>query len=319
MTWRQFEKLAEQIYKELEPSAKVTHNDKILGQDSKIPRQIDVSIRHAIAGHDLLTIVQAKDYAEPADVNTVGEFATVIKDVRANKGVLICKSGFTSAAMTIAESYGIDLCNIHDAESRKWSLDIKLPILWIDYCPSIKVSINFDFRVGDVLENPKSWRIIIIEEGGRGYIGDMLMMDLFANPWNDGVIPRNFKDIGQNYDMKVDSKDFNLFIKDANDTLTYRKINKFEINYTVEKRCWYGFFTPEECRGILNYSSKKFLPSYLPIGSMPVKRDENWKQIDDPQKLAINMSEEIITTENWRMDIDDGEMEIINIDYNEKN
>jgi|SRR5215213_151283 len=319
MTWRQFEKLAEQIYKELEPTAKVVHNDKIMGQDSKIFRQIDVSIRHTMAGHDLLTVIQAKDYAEPADVNTVGEFATVVKDVKANKGILICKSGFTSSAFSLAESYGIDLCNIHDAESREWSLDIKLPILWIDYFPNIEISVSFDLKTGDsVLKNPKDWMIIIIEEEGRGHIGDILMMDLFSKSWNDGAIPRNFKDIGQNYVMKVNSKNFNLFIKDANDKLTYRKINKLEFKYTVEKRYWYGFFSPEECRGILNYTSKRFLPSYLPIGSIPVKRDENWKQIEDPSKLVINTPEEIISTENWRLNINDGEMDIMNIDY-EKN
>src|SRR5262245_36053429 len=102
MTWRKFEKLAEQIYKELEPNAKVTHNDKIMGQDSKRLRQIDVSIRHNIAGHDLLTVIQAKNYTRRADVNVVGAFATVIKDLRANKGILICKSGFTPAAISLA-------------------------------------------------------------------------------------------------------------------------------------------------------------------------------------------------------------------------
>lgn len=311
--WRKFEKLAEQIYKELEPNAKVVHNDKIMGQDSKRLRQIDVSIRHNIAGHDLLTVIQAKNYTRRADVNTIGAFAAVIKDVRANKGILICKSGFTPAAISLAESYGIDLCNIHDAESRKWSLDVKLPILWIDYFPNIRISINFEFKLGDSIQkNPKEWWIIIIEDGGRGHIGDVPIMDLFLNQWNDGIIPRNFRTVGQNYVMKVNTKDFNLLIKDADDKLTYRKVNNLEFNYTVEKRYWYGFFTPEECRGILNYTSKKFLPSYLPVGSIPIRRDESWKQIEDPSKLAIEVPEEIITTENWRLNIDDGELKIMN-------
>src|SRR5262245_3629558 len=120
-TWRDFERLAARIYTELVPKgAQVLHNDHIRGHLSGIDRQIDVSIRVEMAGHVFLTVVQAKDFSAAADVNTVGEFATVVEDVRANKGVLICRSGFTEAAQSLARSKGIDLCNIHDAESQKW-------------------------------------------------------------------------------------------------------------------------------------------------------------------------------------------------------
>ncbi|OQX52969.1 MAG: hypothetical protein B5M48_04335 [Candidatus Omnitrophica bacterium 4484_213] len=40
-------------------------------------------------------IVQARNYKNPADIDDVGELATVIKDARASKGVLICNAGFT--------------------------------------------------------------------------------------------------------------------------------------------------------------------------------------------------------------------------------
>src|SRR5438046_2055348 len=82
-TWRDFERLAARIYEELVPQgALVVHDDLIPGRLSGIPRQIDVSVRYEMAGHTFLTIVQAKDYSVPADVNTIGEFATVIEDVK---------------------------------------------------------------------------------------------------------------------------------------------------------------------------------------------------------------------------------------------
>ena len=59
-TWLDYQKLAAAIYAELEPNAIVTHDDKILGRDTGIERQIDVSIRSSIAGHDILDIVQAQ-------------------------------------------------------------------------------------------------------------------------------------------------------------------------------------------------------------------------------------------------------------------
>src|SRR6185436_16731380 len=120
MSWREFEKLTAKIYQELEPYAVVTHNDHILGIESNTSRQIDVSIRYSIDNQDLLTIIQAKNYGQPADINVVGEFASVIRDVRANKGILVCKSGFTSKAKSYAQNLGIEVCNIHDATSRNW-------------------------------------------------------------------------------------------------------------------------------------------------------------------------------------------------------
>lgn len=129
MSWKKFEELATQIYRELSPGAKVVHDDKIQGVESGVSRQIDVSIRFTVAGHQILTIVQARDHDRPADINVVGEFASVIKDVRANKGILICKSGFTEGAIKLARNLGIDICNIHDAESKNWALEIELPVL----------------------------------------------------------------------------------------------------------------------------------------------------------------------------------------------
>jgi hypothetical protein len=46
-----------------------------------------------------LIIVQVKDLARPADVNVVGEIQSVIRDVRAAKGVLIFSGDFTQPAV----------------------------------------------------------------------------------------------------------------------------------------------------------------------------------------------------------------------------
>jgi hypothetical protein len=41
-------------------------------------------------------------------VQEIGEFAVKVKDVRANRGVMISTSGYTPAAMNMARSYGLD-------------------------------------------------------------------------------------------------------------------------------------------------------------------------------------------------------------------
>lgn len=114
--WKQFEKLAEQIYGELSPDATVKWNDHIQGVDSQTARQIDVSIRWTLEGQDRLVIVQVKNWNHKADVKAVGEFSSVIQDVRANGGILVCKSGFTNNALRYGRNIGIRLHNLHDAQ-----------------------------------------------------------------------------------------------------------------------------------------------------------------------------------------------------------
>ena len=128
--WEEFEKLAEKIFKELHNSAVIKHNDKIFGRQTQKHRQIDVSIRWNSNGSDYLTIVQTKDYKSPADINEVGEFLSVVNDVCASSGILVCNSGFTKDANTYARNVGISLLNLHDALSAKWSRKLTIPILW---------------------------------------------------------------------------------------------------------------------------------------------------------------------------------------------
>src|SRR6266481_3693414 len=140
--WLDYQELVAAIYRDISPNAVVTHNDSILGLESRTKRQIDVSIRADLGGHGLLIIVQAKHLNRPADVNVVGEFKAVIEDVRAAKGVLICSGGFTEAALSYAKGLNIDLCTVHDAQTRKWAVDLRIPLLWVETTGDITVEIE---------------------------------------------------------------------------------------------------------------------------------------------------------------------------------
>jgi len=58
--WKDFELLAKQICDELDGSAEVTWDDHIMGHQTQIPRQIDVSIKWDDEGTSRLAVVQAK-------------------------------------------------------------------------------------------------------------------------------------------------------------------------------------------------------------------------------------------------------------------
>jgi len=61
---RAFEKLVAKIVEELEPEAVVTWDDHIVGKESGLQRQIDVSVRRP---GDSWAPIDAKDYSRPSD------------------------------------------------------------------------------------------------------------------------------------------------------------------------------------------------------------------------------------------------------------
>lgn len=84
--WAEYEALAHEIVTELAPFATATHDDHIVGGESEARRQIDISARWTDGGDENLLIVQVKDYKRKADVNTVGEFRSVIQRRRSSEG-----------------------------------------------------------------------------------------------------------------------------------------------------------------------------------------------------------------------------------------
>ena len=136
--WRVFEKIVAQIHKTLSPKATVTHDAKILGQDSKQHRQIDVSIRQHIGAYPILIIIQCRHYQNKVDLNDVEQFLGVVNDVRANAGVIVSNAGFTSGAMTLAKNRGIHLCSVFDAENKDWSILLQLPVVCDFRAPIIR-------------------------------------------------------------------------------------------------------------------------------------------------------------------------------------
>ena len=290
--WLEFEKLAAQIYSELQPNAQVKHNDKIKGLETGIERQIDVSIRSEIAGHKILIIVQAKDWKEPADVNAVGEFASVVKDIRAQKGVLICRGGFTSTALEYASNIGIDLCMLHDAESRDWSLDIKLPFLLIDYLPKLRPMMNLYLDAGDSFSrDPREW--ILSADGGKTRL---LVFETFINKWNAGELDRR---VGNTHRLLPQQNGIKLLVGDG----IWKPVDSLILEYEVERRAWLAYFSPPECRGILDVIKGEFVPSFFKLGELPLIRDDSWKQVEDPDKLVIT-AKTIVTAENWQIQME---------------
>jgi hypothetical protein len=128
--WQRFESLVYEIQKDFAGTgATVKHKDHIVGVDSGVEREIDISIRQQVAQFPILVVIDCKDYADPVDVKGIEEFAGLVEDVRANKGVMVSSNGFTPAAINVAKNKGIDTLLLIDSKGVDWKTYIVLPLL----------------------------------------------------------------------------------------------------------------------------------------------------------------------------------------------
>lgn len=174
----EFELAAKEIYQQLEPECQIEHDQSLKGRHSGINRQIDVTIRKNIAGHELLIIVQCKDENKKLDVNKVGEFSAVMNDVGAHRGVLIAKKGFSKSALQLAKRSGIDCCLLHHAKYKDWTQELKIPIIFEDIHASISWNLKVFLEKGSRIDfDPKRFKVSNIK-----------IHDEFVQRWNSGKV-----------------------------------------------------------------------------------------------------------------------------------
>ena len=118
--WREFEKLAADIQRQLAPGARVETNIKLQGKRSGIERQIDIFVQQTVGQYEIRIIIDCKDYKKPVDVKDIEAFMGMVEDVGANKGAMIAATGFTSTAKQRAKDAGIDLYQLVETRDTKW-------------------------------------------------------------------------------------------------------------------------------------------------------------------------------------------------------
>ena len=294
--WKQFEKLGEKIFKELSPKANVKWNDSIYGHDTETKRQIDISIRAKVAEHEILEIIQLKNWKIKANINHVGEFASVVKDVRATSGVLICKGGFTTQAKQYAKNIGIKLLNLHDAESKDWNQEIKLPIFWIEYTLIFHpAGFKFFSKYDQTIHFGKRSKFTLSPDGGKTTID---IIPLFKEKWNNWEIDKT-----PNKKHKFQLPD-NLSVRTIlkNRSEKWQLLEDFEIIYEIKrKKTLFGYFEPHECRGVIDYhNDEAFIASHLPSFDELLKvPQKGWQKIEDPDKVVVNIKTTFLTVEKF--------------------
>ncbi len=273
LTGKPFEELIFKIYKELEPHATIKKNDKIKGFESGTDREIDISLRQDFGGHEILMIIQAKDHKKKADIKILGEFDSVIRDVRASRGILICNAGFTRTAKEYAKNRAIDLCTAHHAAKKEWAGEIKIPI--IRKQTIVTYSLLFPFTVTkEYKEKKKGVTGVKFMTGPGGIVlkdldgREVDFLGIFLNLLSGNKINFQPGDHRMTLEAYADIFDQDYTVPPL----------LFELKYSVKTRHYIKFLTPMDYRGIKNYVTEKFKPSFVKITeSIPFHEDKSWQ------------------------------------------
>jgi hypothetical protein len=291
-TWLDLEKLAARIYAELEPEATVTHDASLRGVLSESERQVDVLIENPSTSARV--VVDCKDWKHRADVNDVGRFASLLEDVEATAGVLICNRGFSRAGRSLAGKKGISLCQLHDVDSRKWTLDVLIPVVWTQtQVTDLRVGFRVRLEVGDSIptHGQPDFRL-----NGR----PVDPLGSFVDLWNRGAFVAPYK--GRTGIWRGET---------AVELVTLEgrvRYALFTVEALVAHRSRLGYLPPRESRGIVDFETGAYQTVRLNATTTLLQQPEGgWNEIGDPSELAVQPRATVLTlqesaglTVRWR-------------------
>jgi len=270
---REYEHFIFDKFKVLFANYTLTLNDKIIGKQSGIKREIDISIKGIIQNFDVLFLVQCKDHNRPADINIIGEFSSVIKDLGAQKGYLICKSGFAKTIHQYAKTVGIELITVEDINSEKWTTQIELPINYIYKTFEINTSITYE-PSDELIEKYKS-DLYITEKDVKFISFDKGNTSIELISYLNSFIEEN------NYDFPLGKSEIEL--NNPNLMLYFAGIwTKCKLKFVFELglRHYLKFIPFDEYCQLTDHLLKKIIPINFSVNFNP-RLDESYVEIQE--------------------------------------
>ena len=255
--------------------SRVEHDAHIVGNESGISRQIDVAVWIEGDQGELLYIFQCKDRkTRPADIIVLGEFSSVIQDVRAAKGYLVCTSGFAKSNHQYARTKGIELVTFEDLQSERWNVEIEIPVLYTKNI--VKYGLQSSFVVNKQLADKNKSDIELS--------GD----DLAFVSEDGGVTPISF---GDHLDTVIADASFdiqdggklnlirsNLHIKIAD---IWVEAENFVFEISLHPKHFLVYRTPSEYSQLTDHLRGTTLPLTLHMSQIPIEIDRNAIELDD--------------------------------------
>jgi len=276
---RELEILVAKIQAQLAPNAEVIHDARLDGRQSKRPRQIDVLVRQKIGQYEMLIVLDCKDHARPVDVKGVEEFSGLVQDVGANKGALVCPSGFTEAAKTRASGLQIDLYSPVDTDPHKWQARVAAPVV----CDFRSAAISFRFESSGpypfTLPRDYFSRVIAYSIDQQLELGTPIRA--VVRKWNEGRYPTE------------PGEHRNLLIFETPDVLTdnghgQRIPVRLTASIFVRQQLYFGELPIRKISGFKDELSGAIITNAFTTGIFdPNDVTQNWRPISSEDELPI--------------------------------
>jgi len=273
--WRRFEKLVAEVQQELAPNAVVTHDDRIKGHISGELRQIDITVKQKVGQYDILIAIDCKDYKTSVDVGEVEAFKSKVKDIHANKGVMVAANGFTGTAKRIGEEAALNLYRLIDTEAHDWKTYVSIPVI-CDFRRIQKYRFVIPNSVASFLPSMDPNEIVVY---GLDYAQQVTIKDLIQIQWNSGKLP---SEPGEHRSIPL-TKVITSFTKD--------EVFEADIfaDIVVERRYFFGQLPLIQGRGFINeYTGGLLTPGFTTDWLDAAEVEKSWRQLDSIDEIAVN-------------------------------
>ena len=275
--WKKFEEFVGDLQKGLSANSEVKVNEKVMGT-SGVLRQIDVAIRKKVGQFNLLIAMECKDWKSPVDIKGVEEFIGLVEDVKANKGAMVCNSGFTEAAKTKARQKGIDLFSAVDAESKDWPVYVSVPTV-CDFRSLKTFQLQFQLSAPKPFAMPNVDPRILEIFSPSGEIIDTLG-NIVKKAWNDG---RFTYEPGEHLDKSVYDGEMCTKVNG----ILYGPV-KITASVVIEKKLYFGQLPVVQIKGFKDEILGSFSTNSLTTADLDASEVErSWQRISSVKELAV--------------------------------
>ncbi|MEO3723468.1 restriction endonuclease [Pseudomonas syringae] len=255
----------------------VERDVKVEGPDGL--RQIDVLVKHEHAGVAYTTIIECRDYAGKLNVTHLDAFASKLVDVKASKGILVSRKGFSKTAVQKAGRLGIGLCVVDNADTMLKQLVVAVPVI-------VKV-IHPSLQVQTMMKNDSTERKVLAS--ALTTINDVPLRNLVIQELRDGVI--NLPDEAQVFDWTPRTLIPPFFVRDASG----EKVEVPWFTVSLHLDVWYLFGHTDNLPDFVSQTRvgdsthNVFMPSRFKMGL-----NQSFARYDQYSEIPYNYNEAII-------------------------
>ncbi len=287
--FQDLEKLVAKIQAELAPTAEILHNQRLPGRLSGRSRQIDVLVKDRVGQYEILIVIDCKDYKKRADVKSVEEFQGLVEDVGAQKGVLVCPSGFSAAAKTRASGLQMDLYSPVDTDPHKWTVNPLIPAI-VDFRSagiSCGVSCSAPYPFTMPLDMHLTKQVTNAEGVGRG--------SLFlttVEKWNSGSLPI---EPGRHENLAI--FDGETYMENGHGMIVPMEPL---ISITVQRQLYYGMLPITKMTGFKDEIGGGVITNGFDVGVVsPEEISSKWKEVESEEECDQPAAIKILGLTVW--------------------